>query len=152
MDGDDLLPEVLKGLKEYFEWRNAPQEAAKLLLAFGGRDSERVRYKGYAQYINAQQRLDTSKGVILLTDSRFAYLAKKRFIPFLRVTEHLLIPLAEIETVDITRKHKLASPCLELLANGRKHLFLMTNLSTFASLEQGKDLAELIKAARGRAS
>jgi ABC-type nitrate/sulfonate/bicarbonate transport system substrate-binding protein len=50
----ELLGKVLKGFKEYFEWRNAPEEAASLLLALSGDANERVLYKGLAQYVNAR--------------------------------------------------------------------------------------------------
>jgi hypothetical protein len=44
----EFLPEVLKGLKEYFEMAKAPEQLAALIQSLGGLD-ERVLYKGYAR-------------------------------------------------------------------------------------------------------
>ena len=145
---ENLLGEVLKGFKEYFEWAKAPEESASLIRALSARQDERVLYKGFAQYINAQRRIDTSAGVIVVTDERFVYLAKKTYIPFVKTTERLNVPLKSLKRVEGMKYGLAGGSSVQFEVNNHRHIFLLKHLRSFATLQQAAELARLIKQAQ----
>jgi hypothetical protein len=166
----ELLGEVAKAILEYLEWRRAPEEAASLLRALSGDAQEHVLYKGIAQYVNPERLVDTSRGVILVTDARFAYLAKKKFVPFVKTTERLVFPLNDLEKVEATKYRtkyanaigipdRATASSVQLVVNERRHIFLsvfeslsMKSLVTepFATLDHAKEVALIIEDAKRR--
>jgi hypothetical protein len=140
----ELLPEVLKGLKEYFEMAKAPEELAALIQSLGGLD-ERVLYKGYARYLNTESLLDKPLGVILMTNQRFLFITKKK-IPFVKNTERLVFPVMSLEKIEST-KYRLGC-AIKLVVDKKEYLFSLTNLNTFATMQQADEVARIISQAK----
>ena len=143
----ELFGEVLKGFKEYLEWSKAPEEAASMIRALSAREDERVLYKGLAQYINPQRRVDTSAGVVVVTD-RFVYLAKKKYIPFVKTTERINLPIKSLKDVEGTKYGLAGGPSVQFQTNSDRYIFLLKNMVSFSTMEQAVEVARIIRQAQ----
>jgi hypothetical protein len=142
----EYLGEVLKGLKEILEWSKAPGEFASLVASLSGSQNERVLDKGYARYLNTERLLDRPLGIYLVTNERFLFLTKKKMLPWIKGTEHLILQLQSLERAEAT-KYRLAT-ALRLVTDKKDYLFLITNMLKFTTKEQVNEVAQLVTNAK----
>ena len=120
-----------------------------MITSLGDLPNEKIVYKGHAQYVNSKNRLDTTRGVFLITTHRLIYVSKKRFIPLVKVTEFISVKLRDMSTVQ-TAKHGLGTR-LEFKASGDKYYFLMFYMTKVTRKEDVQHVTELLETTRQQA-
>lgn len=114
--------------------------SAEVIRSHGRIEAENIIQQKIGKYWNRQNRWDRPDGLVVVTNHRFAFLAKVK--TFTTKTDFLSFPLELIENARVTRV-MLISPAIEFEVAGKRYTFTF-----FANAQDVLDAMEAAKRSR----
>lgn len=108
-----------------------------MIRSHGHLESESIIQQKIGKYWNRQNWLDRPDGLVVITNRRFAFLAKVKTIT--TTTDFLSFPLELIENARVTRV-MFISPAIEFEVSGQRYTFIF-----FANAHEVLAAMEVVK-------